>query len=48
MAGSAQGGNDVLTGGNNSGSGSVTNFLIGDAENELFTRRPLRAATTGL
>jgi hypothetical protein len=31
MSGSAQGGNDVLTGGNNSGSGQLNNFLYGDA-----------------
>jgi hypothetical protein len=31
MSGSAQGGNDVLTGGNNTGSGQLDNFLYGDA-----------------
>jgi hypothetical protein len=31
LTGSAHGGNDVLTGGNNSGSGQVNNFLYGDA-----------------
>jgi hypothetical protein len=31
MSGSAHGGNDVLTGGNNTGSGHVNNFLYGDA-----------------
>jgi hypothetical protein len=29
---SAQGGNDTLTGGNNTGAGTVTNILFGDAE----------------
>ncbi len=32
MSGSAQGGNDILTGGDNTGSGSVSNTLVGDAE----------------
>ena len=31
MSGFACGGNDVLTGGNNSGSGQLNNFLYGDA-----------------
>jgi hypothetical protein len=31
MSGSAKGGNDILTGGDNSGSGFVTNELFGDA-----------------
>jgi hypothetical protein len=31
MSGDAKGGNDTLTGGSNTGSGAVTNTLIGDA-----------------
>jgi hypothetical protein len=37
MSNSARGGDDVLTGGNSSGSGTVNNFLYGDAT-QLFDK----------